>query len=71
MLFRSGVDTRTPAFLHRGDEVEEIESVPGDYTAFYIQVKNFIKGDGDMPVSLDDALAVSQIIESARKISIR
>ena len=66
-----GVDTRTPAFLHRGDEVEEIESVPGDYTAFYIQVKNFIKGDGDMPVSLDDALAVSQIIETARKISIR
>ncbi len=65
------VDTRTPAFIHRGDEVIEYESVPGDYVQFYLQVKSALTTGSPMPVSTDDALYVAEIIDQARSISAR
>lgn len=65
------VDTRTPALIHRGDEVIEYESVPGDYVQFYLQVKTALTTGTPMPVSTDDALYVAEIIDQARSISVR
>ena len=65
------VDTRTPAFIHRGDEVTEYESVPGDYVQFYLQVKASLETGSAMPVSTDDALFVAKMIDQARSISTR
>jgi scyllo-inositol 2-dehydrogenase (NADP+) len=65
------IDTRTPAFIHRGDEVIEFESVPGDYVQFYLQVKEALIKGSPMPVSTDDALYVAEIIDQARVNSIR
>ena len=65
------VDTRTPAFIHRGDEVTEYESVPGDYVQFYMQVKDALTSGSPMPVSTDDAIYIAKIIDQAREISVR
>ena len=65
------VDTRTPALIHRGDEVTEYESVPGDYVQFYLRVKEALTSGSSMPVSTDDALYVAKIIDQARSISVR
>ena len=65
------VDTRTPAFIHRGDDVTEYESLPGDYVQFYLQVKDALERKTAMPVSTDDALYIARIIDQARKESTR
>ena len=65
------VDTRTPAFIHRGDEITEYESVPGDYVQFYLQVKSALETGTAMPVSTDDALYIARTIDQARANSVR
>ena len=65
------VDTRTPAFIHRGDEITEYESVPGDYVQFYLQVKAALENGSAMPVSTDDALYIARTIDQARANSVR
>ena len=65
------VDTRTPAFIHRGDEITEYESVPGDYVQFYLQVKAALETETAMPVSTDDALYIARTIDQARANSVR
>jgi predicted dehydrogenase len=65
------VDTRTPSFIHRGDEVTEYESVPGDYVQFYLQVKSALVNASPWPVSTSDALYIARIIDQARKESTR
>lgn len=65
------VDTRTPAFIHRGDEVTEYASVPGDYVQFYLKVKTALSTGSAMPISTEDALYVAKIIDQARSISVR
>ena len=65
------VDTRTPAFIHRGDEITEYDSVPGDYVQFYLQVKAALETGAAMPVSTDDALYIARTIDQARANSVR
>ncbi|MEY4498820.1 MAG: hypothetical protein RJA40_925 [Actinomycetota bacterium] len=65
------VDTRTPAFIHRGDEITEYESVPGNYAQFYLGVKAALETGSAMPVSTDDALYIARIIDQARTTSTR
>ena len=65
------VDTRTPAFIHRGDEITEYESVPGDYVQFYMQVKTALETGSAMPVSTGDALYIARTIDQARANSVR
>jgi predicted dehydrogenase len=78
-ILRSGVypkggvweqSTKSKAFIHRGDEVTEYESVNGNYAQFYTQVKEALSG-GIWPVTTDEALSVAKIIDLARLNSIR
>jgi predicted dehydrogenase len=59
------------ASLHKGGEVFPVESVSGNYAAFYTLVKAAIETGSAAPVSLADALRVAEIIEQARAISVR
>ena len=59
------------ATIHRGDEVISVDSVPGNYAAFYTLVKSAIESGSPAPVSLVDALRVAEIIEEARALSVR
>jgi hypothetical protein len=59
------------ATIQRGDRVEEIDSVGGNYATFYTLMREAILNQMPAPVSLDDALRVAQIIEKARAISVR
>ncbi len=59
------------ATLHKGESVTSVESVSGNYAAFYTLVKTAIESGSAAPVSLADALRVAEIIEEARVISVR
>jgi scyllo-inositol 2-dehydrogenase (NADP+) len=59
------------AAIHKGGEVLPVESVSGNYAAFYTLVKAAIESGSAAPVSLGDTLRVAEIIEEARAISVR
>ena len=59
------------ATIHKGEEITSVESVSGNYAAFYTLVKAAIESGSPAPVSLADALRVAEIIEEARAISVR
>ena len=61
----------SPTSIMRGDDVEELEVEAGNYPAFYNQVAEAIKGNGDMPVPVADAMEVARLIDVAREMSIR
>ena len=63
--------TTSQAFLHRGDVVEEIESVPGNYGHFYKAVELAITTGALWPIPNSDALLVAAIIDQAREIGAR
>ena len=63
--------TTSQAFIHRGDVVEEIESVPGNYGHFYKAVELAITKGAPWPVPNSDALLVASIIDQAREIGTR
>jgi predicted dehydrogenase len=78
-LLRSGVkpkdgkwqqSTKSAAYIHAGDQVVEYQGVDGNYTQYYLEVKNALAG-GKWPVSTEEALAVAKIIDQAREISFR
>ena len=62
--------TKSEAFLHLGDKVISYPSIDGNYSFFYIQVKQALSG-GVWPVTTDEALSVAEIIDKAREISFR
>ena len=64
-------ETRSLAQLHLGDEVRPYPAVPGNYAAFYLQVKAALTQGAAWPTSTDQALAVAQLIDQAREISVR
>lgn len=59
------------AEIHKGGEVLPVDSVSGNYAAFYTLVKSAIETGTPAPVSLADALRVAEIIEEARAVSVR
>jgi len=61
-------DTCSSAFIHRGSEVEKIESVPGNYGAFYLALAAAIAGQAQWPVSNEDAMLVAEVIDQARQV---
>ena len=63
--------TTQRAFLHRGNEVQELKSENGNYAIFYELVEGALAGRNDWPVSTWDALAVASIIDEARAGSVR
>ena len=65
------VPTSSKAYIQRGDTREAIETVPGNYGHFYLAVLNALEGKGQWPISTDQILEVSRIIDEAREISAR
>jgi predicted dehydrogenase len=65
------VPTNSRAFIHRGDEVEEITSEPGNYAHFYKAVESAITSGSPWPVPHEDALLVARIIDQAREVGTR
>lgn len=65
------VPTKSRAFLHRGDDVTEVESENGNYPEFYNLVSGALRGLNPWPVSGSDALAVAELIDEARAKSSR
>ncbi len=63
--------TSSRAFVHRGDTVEEITGVPGNYGNFYLQVKGALAGENEWPVSHGEIIGVAQMIDKAREINVR
>jgi len=59
------------AAIHKGGEILPVESISGNYAAFYTLVKVAIETGSASPISLGDALRVAEIIEEARAISVR
>lgn len=64
-------ETRSVAEIHRGDLIESFPAEAGNYSIFYTKVRDAIQGKGDWPVSTSQALAVAQIIDQARELTIR
>ena len=63
------VPTASRAFIHRGDEVEEIAGENGNYALFYSAVAGAIAGKNPWPIDNSDVLLVAQIIDQARQSS--
>jgi scyllo-inositol 2-dehydrogenase (NADP+) len=55
--------------LHRGNVIQEIAAIPGDYGAFYRDMYSFLNGKGDLPVGQNLVLQVAEIIDEARKFA--
>ena len=66
---RWDVATKSRAYIHRGDEVEEIISEDGNYAEFYTLIAGALSGNNPWPISNDDALLVATIIDQAREVS--
>ena len=64
------VPTSSQAFLHRGDAVEEIQGVAGNYGNFYLAVRDALSGDGEWPVSHEEIRDVASLIDRAREINV-
>lgn len=67
---RWDVPTASKAFIHRGDDVEEIAGENGNYALFYLAVADALEGKGPWPIDNRDALLVAQIIDQARHNSL-
>ena len=63
------VPTASRAFIHRGDDVEEIAGENGNYALFYSAVAGAIAGTNPWPIDNSDALLVAKIIDQARQNS--
>nr|WP_299242657.1 oxidoreductase [uncultured Halomonas sp.] len=66
-----GVDSRDGHLMLRESNGEDTSLVahdcgtlPGDYLAYYMGIRNALAGEGTNPVSVDDALAVMQLLET-------
>mgnify|MGYP003333788692 FL=1 len=62
-------DKCSKAQIHQGESITDIESVPGDYVAFYRKMKTYLEGNGELPVSKSLALQVAEIIDQARSFA--
>jgi predicted dehydrogenase len=64
------VPTKSRAFIHRGDAVEEIVAEDGNYAEFYSLVAGALEGKNPWPIPNADALVVASIIDEARNNSL-
>ena len=60
------VPTASRAFIHRGNDVNEIAGENGNYALFYSAVAGAIAGNNPWPIDNRDALLVAEIIDQAR-----
>jgi predicted dehydrogenase len=62
---RWGIDPQPGRLTRTDGSVSEVASERGDYPAFYRAVAAALSGQGAMPVSAGEALAVMEVIEAA------
>ena len=65
------VPTASRAYIHRGDSVEEISGVPGNYGTFYREVKGALAGENSWPIEHQEILDVAEMIDKARVKNVR
>ena len=66
----SGPWGREPAgLLTRGEVSHEVESLPGDWVAFYDAFAAAVRGHGPVPVEPRDAVSVLEVLDAARTSS--
>ncbi len=53
--------------LDGGIDTETVESIPGDYRQFYIQLREALHGRSELPVKSVDAWRVARVLEWARQ----
>jgi hypothetical protein len=63
------VPTSSKAFIHRGNEIEEITGENGNYALFYSAVADALEGQSPWPIDNKDVLLVAQLIDQAREKS--
>jgi len=63
------VPTASRAFIHRGNDVNEIAGENGNYALFYSAVAGAIAGNNPWPIDNRDALLVAEIIDQARHMN--
>ena len=59
------IPTASRAFIHRGDDVEEIAGENGNYGLFYQAVAGALENMNPWPIDNQDALLVARIIDQA------
>ena len=50
-------------------DLRPVTSVPGAYQDFYAQMRDAVRGEGHVPVTPDEAIAVLEVIEQARSVA--
>ena len=60
------VPTASRAFIHQGNDVNEIAGENGNYALFYSAVAGAIAGSNPWPIDNKDTLLVAEIIDQAR-----
>jgi predicted dehydrogenase len=53
--------------VHTGDRVETMPTAAGAYELFYAQVADAVRGRGAVPVPADEAVAVLDVVDRARR----
>jgi scyllo-inositol 2-dehydrogenase (NADP+) len=74
---RSGMRADDPGFgqeaesdwgsLIRGDEAENVPTLPGQWTRYYVGIERALRTGASAPVTAEDALQVLQLMEMARR----
>jgi predicted dehydrogenase len=49
--------------------LRRVTSVPGAYQDFYAQMRDAVRGEGLVPVTPEEAIAVLEVIEQARAVA--
>ncbi|WP_337312684.1 Gfo/Idh/MocA family oxidoreductase [Candidatus Aeolococcus gillhamiae] len=53
--------------LVAGDDGEAVEPEPGSWLQFYVALERCLRGDGEPPVAVEDAVAVLDVLDAARR----
>ncbi|WP_406286623.1 Gfo/Idh/MocA family oxidoreductase [Embleya sp. NBC_00896] len=78
-LLRAGADVGTPGWGTEGPDawgvlgtpgaVEPVETEPGAYQDYYAAIERAVRGAGEPPVRIEEAVTVLETIEAARRSS--
>ena len=50
-------------------DLRAVTSVPGAYQDFYARMRDAVRGEGHVPVTPEEAIAVLEVIEQARSVA--
>jgi scyllo-inositol 2-dehydrogenase (NADP+) len=56
--------------IHRGEQVESVETIPGDWSAFYRLLVAHLTDRGPIPVAPNEVLEVMTVLDAARESAV-